>query len=520
MELDALIAEGQAAQREGRRPEARALFESALRRLPLGEAPRAATLLRWIARCHMDDAELDAATDVAEAARVISTLSGDGAGEAHAMNVLASLARDRGNMPGAELLYRQARERALAVGDPRLLAMVDQNLGVVASIRGDLRSALRHYHAALRAHRTLQESLYATHVLNNLGMLYTDLRRWRAAERAYGQAVEICRGIGDASIEARIEGNLAGLWIARRRWDRAREACSSARRLALSVRDTMSLGEAHRHLGVIERETGDWKKAEDYLSRAARGAAARGDLLQGAEVAREQAELFRRQERYRDTLRALNHSHALFKRLQAKRALADVDTRLGDLEGMFLSIVTTWGQSIETADQYTQGHCVRVADYACVLAAAAGVGGRDLLWFRMGALLHDVGKIVVPNEILNKPGRLTPDERAVMERHPVAGEELLAGIEFPWDIRPMIRHHHERWDGNGYPDRLAGETIPLPARILCVADIYDALATDRPYRAGFSHEKTLEIMNSEAGTTLDPELFGTFRELPLVAAAG
>ena len=519
-ELEALIEEGHAAQRGGRRGEARAHYEAALRRLPLHDASRAATLLRWVARCHMDDADLDAATDVAEAARLVSVLARDEAGEAHAINVLATLVRERGNMAGAELLYRQARERAEAVGDPRLRAMVDQNLGVIASIRGDLRTALRHYHSALRAHRALREPVYAAHALNNAGMLYTDLRRWRAAERAYDEALEICRSMGDAATEARIEGNRAGLWIARRRWDRARDACGSARRLALSVRDTGTLGETHRHMGVIEREAGDWKKAEEHLARAARGATARGDLLQGAEVAREQAELFRRQERYRDTLRALNQAHALFKRLQARRALADVDERLGDLEGMFLTIVTSWGQSIESADQYTQGHCVRVADYSCVLAAAAGLGGRDLLWFRMGALLHDVGKIAVPTEILNKPGRLTPDERAVMERHPVAGEELLAGIEFPWDIRSMIRHHHERWDGSGYPDRLAGGEIPLPARILCVADVYDALATDRPYRPGHSHGRTLEIMSSEAGSTLDPELFGTFRALPMVASAG
>jgi putative nucleotidyltransferase with HDIG domain len=189
---------------------------------------------------------------------------------------------------------------------------------------------------------------------------------------------------------------------------------------------------------------------------------------------------------------------------------------------MFLHIVSLWGQSIESADRYTQGHCQRVADRACALASAVGFDGGTLLWFRMGALLHDVGKIEVPPEILNKPGPLTPEERAVMERHPDAGVALIDDIEFPWDVRPMVRHHHEAWDGSGYPGHLAGEEIPLSARILCVADVYDALATDRPYRKAFSHDRTLDIMQADAGRIFDPALFAVFRDAvsgaPLAAA--
>ena len=101
----------------------------------------------------------------------------------------------------------------------------------------------------------------------------------------------------------------------------------------------------------------------------------------------------------------------------------------------------------------------------------------------MGAFLHDVGKTEVPEEILNKPGRLTDEERATMERHTVIGDEMLAPVEFPWDIRPMVRSHHERWDGRGYPDGLAAEAIPRSARILRLADVVDALTTARSYRA-------------------------------------
>ena len=179
---------------------------------------------------------------------------------------------------------------------------------------------------------------------------------------------------------------------------------------------------------------------------------------------------------------------------------------------MFLDIVRKWGASIESKDRYTQGHCERVTEYAVRLAQAAGFDERTLFWFRMGALLHDVGKIVVPSEVLNKPGMLTREERRLMERHPVAGVELVAGIDFPSDIRPMIRHHHEWWDGSGYPDKLAGEAIPLSARILCIADVYDALTTNRPYRLAYAHERAMEIMEADVGRLFDPALWPLFRE--------
>jgi putative nucleotidyltransferase with HDIG domain len=133
-----------------------------------------------------------------------------------------------------------------------------------------------------------------------------------------------------------------------------------------------------------------------------------------------------------------------------------------------------------------------------------------LFWFRIGALLHDVGKIAVPSDVLNKNGPLTPEERAIMERHPDAGVELLRDVELPWDVLPMVRSHHERWDGKGYPQRLAGEAIPYVGRILCVADVYDALTTDRPYRKAFSHEEAIVMMRADSGRAFDPAILDAF----------
>jgi putative nucleotidyltransferase with HDIG domain len=519
-----LVVAAQAAEREGHRQRARELYEAALFALrERNQAPLAASLFRWIARTHQDDGNLELAAEIAATALEVSERAGDAGGIAHANNLLGNIEQERGELDLAERLYSLARRQAEAAGDTRLVAMVEQNVGIVANIRGDFRAALKRYRASLAAHRSMGTSPYVAYTLNNLGMLLTDLRRWRSADRAFSAAVEVCIELGDAPTRARIEGNRIEPWIARRRWPEARAACAKARRLAEAAGETSTLGEVHRHLGVIARETGEWDTAAAELARAARIAEERGDLLRGAETAREQARLHWARREHRETLQALNRAHRLFSHLQARRDLAEVAAQLADLESTFLDIVAQWGQSIESTDRYTQGHCERVANYACALAKAAGVEPEVLLWFRMGALLHDVGKIVVPPEVLNKAAALTPEERALIERHPDAGVELIGDIEFPWDIRPMVRHHHEAWDGSGYPAALAGEEIPLAARILCVADVYDALSTDRPYRRAFSHERTLEIMAAEAGSRLDPALFAVFRGLELdgyAAAAG
>ncbi len=208
-------------------------------------------------------------------------------------------------------------------------------------------------------------------------------------------------------------------------------------------------------------------------------------------------------------LAQLNESHALYTRLKSQHRIAKVEERNTALEARFLEMAHHWGDSIESKDRYTQGHCQRVAFLACVLADSAGMDSRSLFWFRLGALLHDIGKIIVPTEVLNKAGQLTAEEWAIMKRHPIAGLELVADIDFPGDVRAIIRNHHERWDGRGYPDGLAGEDIPFAARVLCVADVYDALTSTRSYRPGMTPPQAARAMRASSGQ-FDSNLLETF----------
>jgi putative nucleotidyltransferase with HDIG domain len=157
----------------------------------------------------------------------------------------------------------------------------------------------------------------------------------------------------------------------------------------------------------------------------------------------------------------------------------------------------------EARDTYTAGHNFRVAFYAVRIAEEMGLNPKEVRMLAQGSIVHDVGKIQVPDSILNKPGALTPEERSVIERHPVTGYEMCKRLGFMNEELGVIRHHHERWDGEGYPDGLKEEGIPLLARILAVADVYDALTSSRSYRQAWSHEDAMQFLNNQAGIQFD-----------------
>jgi len=189
--------------------------------------------------------------------------------------------------------------------------------------------------------------------------------------------------------------------------------------------------------------------------------------------------------------------------------------------------------AIEARDPYTSGHSRRVAANSRIISEAIGLKERETERIAIAALLHDVGKIHdVFGPILNKPGRLTPEENAIMKTHPIKSEELAATVSELKDVLPLIRHHHENWDGSGYPDAIAGEAIPLGSRIIMFADTIDAMTTDRPYRAALGEAAVRSEMKKFRGTQFDPaiydrllaspefsRLFSTGKEMPLRSRA-
>ena len=189
-------------------------------------------------------------------------------------------------------------------------------------------------------------------------------------------------------------------------------------------------------------------------------------------------------------------------------------TRSVQLHRSYMLTVRALASAVEARDAYTGRHAERVAAYGLALAEIYGMRLGDQPEIEFGFLLHDVGKVAVPDSILFKPGPLTAAERLVMEQHPVTGCEIVREIEFLGAARDVIRSHHERWDGGGYPDGLAGEQTPLSARVFAVADTLDALTTRRPYREASTIEQARAIIDVDSGTHFDPEVIAAFRALP------
>lgn len=502
-----LIDEAKLAEREGRWSEAALRYE-ALVRNPFADDQTRLSALRWLGRVYLEQGNRGAAIDVLEAAVAAATQAGSPSAIAQALNVVAIVHQTGGDLDRAESMYTEARITAQSIGDAEALAMIDQNLGTVASIRGDLPRALHAFHLSLDGYRALGMRDQAAQVLNNIGLAYSDLGELDRAEKAYTEAEQTFGEERDNTNKLNVALNQVQLCIVTERYDEAMERAEAL--LALSGEIAPSWrGEVLRHVGVISRERGDYVKAAEYLGRASECAEEAEDLLLKADVTEQLAELYWTQKRHRDMLAHLNESHALYTRLKAQHRVAQVERRNAALEARFLEMAHQWGDSIESKDHYTQGHCQRVAFFACVLADSTGMDSRSLFWFRLGALLHDIGKIIVPTEVLNKAGDLSDEEWAIMKRHPEAGLELVADIDFPGDVRAIIRNHHERWDGNGYPDGLKGEEIPFAARILCVADVYDALTTARSYRDSLTHARAAQVMRESTGQ-FDPELLESF----------
>ncbi len=452
------------------------------------------------------------AAEYFELAHTIASVNSDDSRSARALNGLGVLNQRSGDIDSAEAYFGDARDLASAARDRQTGGDVELNLGIIANIRGDLHIALEHYGQALADYESIGNDQRVARVLNNLGMLYTDLSDYDNAAHSLDRALSICRSIGDVQVEGIVLTNRTELLLALGDLDGARMSCDEAFEISSRLANGQLKADALKSYGVIYRDTGKPYLAESHFRQAISLAAELRHPLIEADANRELALLFRGEDRNREALESLNRAHALFATLQAKQEQADIAKRFEQLESDFLSLVAMWGDSIEAKDRYTRGHCQRVAEYACQLAAQAGMGEQELRWFRMGAFLHDVGKIEVPEEILNKPGRLTDEERAVMERHTIVGYETLASIEFPWDIRPMVRSHHERWDGRGYPDRLAAEAIPYSARILHIADVFDALTSTRSYRTPLSHDEALALMIADEGS-FDPTLLDLFTTL-------
>jgi ribonuclease P protein subunit RPR2 len=226
------------------------------------------------------------------------------------------------------------------------------------------------------------------------------------------------------------------------------------------------------------------------------------------EIERLREELATREQESADRERQLQfYAKDLRETFKQERARAQ------ELHRSYMATVRALSNAVEARDAYTGKHAERVTAYGMEVARVVGgplIGTPQL---EFGFLLHDVGKVAIPDAILYKPDRLSDRERALMAQHPVIGAQIVRGIEFLAQAAQVVRHHHERWDGTGYPDGLAGEDIPLAARVFAVADVLDALTTERPYRPASPLSVAREMINAASGAHFDPSVVDAFNSI-------
>lgn len=502
------LSDARSQERAGCIPEAIVLYEAAISAAEAaGTLPVLSEALRRLAVVRHKRDECLAARELCRRGHEVAAEAGDTLLAAEARNTLGVMLLREGELEAAEVEFDSAR--TLGGASRELRARIEQNLGIVANIHGNLDEALQRYLQSLKDYQAANDEHGCALAFHNLGMVSADKGLLDDAEFYFTQSQEIAERAGDVHLQGLCLLNHADVLATRQRFEESRRLAESA----LVVFDQLGArghkSAAYRVIGVVYRETGRLALAESRLRSAIELASAAGTLLHEAEATRDLAVVYQAMGRNQKALTLLNAAHQKFNRMNARLELVNVGGKVRDLEDTYLAVVREWGGSIESSDSYTFGHCSRVADNAVAVAQALGLDELAVTTIRLGAYLHDLGKVKVPHEILNKPGPLTRDEFEVVQMHPAWGIELLAEVEFPWDLKPIIRWHHEKYDGTGYPDRLVGDEIPVAAQIVGIVDVYDALTTTRSYRAAMSHEVAMETI-AKMSASWSPAVYEAF----------
>lgn len=438
----------------------------------------------------------------------------DNQGICKALRNLGVIYVELGEFEEAEINYQEAIEIARKIGNRILYADLVNNLGTIKNMKGDWETALMLYDESLQIYESEGQIRKSAYSKNNLAITLADRGFNDKAYEHFQQAYKIATQIKDESLTLIVDINLADLFLKKGILVNAKVHCHKAERyLAKSGLTNSHLVEIKKIAGKIAARERELEQALQHFNESLKLSREVGTRYIEAEVLLERGTLYKNMRRNFDSLTDLEASYQIFANLNADGRRVQTERIIYSIERLYLDIFDSMAREVDQKDQYTKGHSDRVASLALLLGKELGLRATELKTIVAASLLHDIGKINIDDSVLKKPGELTVDEFQHIKKHPENGLELLRGTDFPWDIRPLILHHHEKMDGSGYPRGLIGEDIPTGARIIGICDVFDALTSDRVYRPAYDIEKALKIMSGKSGTEFDPVILKRFIEL-------
>ena len=440
--------------------------------------------------------------------------SKDNSGLCKALRNLGVVYCELGDFDEAESAITEAIAISATAADNLLYADLVNNLGAIMNMKGKRSRALELYRESLEIYLENNEIRKEAYTKNNIGITLSEQGLVDSAYGYFKESYEISLKINDSSLRLIAEINLADVYTKRGNFVRAKKHSKWVENYLNDEKlvnvNLIEVKKLNGRIFLAEKNYDDAVKEFDAALDICREI---GSKFHEAEVLLERGKLLRVTEEHFEALSDLENSYHIFRKIKAEGRQLQTEKIIDSVEQLYLEIFNSMGKMVDRKDSYTKGHSDRVASLALLLAKDLGLKTGVVKTIVAAALLHDIGKVKLSDSILKKPGRLTDEEFEEIKKHPEYGVEILRGKEFPWNIKPLILHHHERVDGSGYPMKIKGEAIPLGARLICIADVFEALTSNRCYRDAFSLKKALDIMKSESGTTFDPVLLNSFIEL-------
>jgi len=434
-------------------------------------------------------------------------------GTAYSQNSIGNIYLEKGEWELAKRYYFKSLALARRIRDFRMQGMIYNNLGVMAMFQGLLEQAIARYQRSLFYYEKAGYKKGVGETYLNIGICHADLGAFEKSDQFHCKAIEIAQEIGDVYLQSKIYLHWTEIALEMTNLEFARELCDQAFELSSQWKDQLDIAQAFQYYGKIYRLMNKFALSKKHFEESIKICQQYDGLQVLAEDYRELALLYGDQEDNRKTLELLGKSFELFHQLKARKDVRDVNQKIEELEMIYVNIAKSMGAAVEIKDTYTFGHSKRVAYYALQLSRKLKLNLTQIKAILTAAFLHDLGKVKVKRKILLKNGRLTPLEYEAIKLHSAMGVQMIGSLNFPWEIKPLILHHHEKYDGTGYPNGLKGEKIPFGARIICIADFFDALTTARPYRPAWSVSTTLKEMTDQTNRAFDPQMIPVFVEL-------